>query len=203
MKSIAQARFSRPALWLLVVACILVIPAIVYFVIYDHRNEPLCHKAMMFAATTWLDDRKTDILPNVDGHGEQSLAELRSYLGDDSWPEMYRYVPGMRKGDPGDLVLAYMPVPTRYIFHGEPQTIFAEPKWILVPLDFTGHWCVGLPDDRDIPLAGEQCERVPLEELKSRLKKTLDFLRNNDRPNWQTVVVEHTRFIDSIAKGAN
>jgi len=198
MKSISQARFSRSGLWLLVVACILAIPAIVYYVIYDHRNEPLCHKGLLVALSNWPDRHGTTELPNVEGHSAQSLAQLHEFLGDDPWAEKYRYVPGLKIGDPGDLVLAYMPVPTRYIYHGDPQTIFTEPKWILVPLDFTWHYGVGLPDDRAIPLAGEQCERVSLEELKSRLKKTLEFLQTDNRPNWQTVVAEHKQVLDAL-----
>jgi len=122
-------------------------------------------------------------------------------LGDQPWAETYRYVPGLRKGDPGDLVLMYMARPTRYIFHSRPQTIFADRRWMVVPLDFDGQGGIGQEISRDIPDSGEVSERVSLDEFRARLKKTLEFLRANDRPNWQTVVAEHQRFLESIEGG--
>jgi hypothetical protein len=45
---------------------------------------------------------------------------------------------------------------------------------------------------------GELSERVSLDEFRSRLKRTIDFIRTNERPNWQTIVAEQTKFLDSI-----
>ncbi len=119
-------------------AVLIGLPAGVYFLLYDHQNEPLCHKGIMLALLNWLDQKQTDVLPNVEGRSVDSLAQLHAYWGDDPWEEKYCYIPGLRKGDPGDLVLMYMPVPTRYIWHDNPQTIFAESKWMILPLDFWG-----------------------------------------------------------------
>jgi hypothetical protein len=184
-------------------ATLIGLPAGVYFLLYDHQNEPLCHKGIMLVLLNWLDQKQTDVLPKVEGHSVDSLAQLHAYWGDDPWEEKYRYIPGLRKGDPGDLVLMYMPVPTRYIWHDNPQTIFAESKWMILPLDFCGPIGsrIGSLAPRNIPAPGEESERVSLDDFKARLKKTLDFLRTNDRPNWQTVVAEHTRFLDSLANG--
>jgi hypothetical protein len=188
---------------LTVMATLIGLPASVYFLLYDHQNEPLCHKGVMLALLNWLDQKQTDVLPNVEGRSVDSLGQLHAYWGDDPWEEKYRYIPGLHKGDPGDLVMMYMPVPTRYIWHDNPQTVFAEPKWMIVPLDFCGPIGsqIGSLTPRDIPAPGEESERVSLDEFKTRLKKTLDFLRSNDRPNWQTAVAEHTRFLDSLANG--
>ncbi len=116
------------------------------------------------------------------------------------WPTEYRYVPGLQKGDPSDLVLAYFVKPTRYLHHGSPGTIFTEKKWIIVPLDFAGSHgslTAGQPP-RNMGLTGECSENVSLAEFRQRLQKTLDYLRDNNRPHWQTVVEEHTKFLDSI-----
>jgi hypothetical protein len=191
---------SRRILWTVVLLVLIVgLPAFVYFVIYDHQNEPFCHKAVFLGFLEYFDEQKTDVLPNVDGRSADSIAPMLKYWGDQSWADTYRYVPGLKKGDPGDLVLMYMPEPTRYIWHSYPQTIFAEKKWILIPLDFGWHaFQMGAAEvKRDIPLFGEECERVSLNELQSRLKKTLDYLRDSNRPNWQTVVAEHETFLKS------
>ena len=178
------------------------LPAFVYFVPYDHQNEPFCHKAVFVGILIYFDEQKTDVLPNIGGRSADSISSMLKYWGDQPWADTYRYVPGLKKGDPGDLVLMYMPAPTRYVWHNNPQTIFAEKKWILVPLDFGSHaFEMGAAKvDRDIPFYGEECERVSLAELQSRLKKTLDYLRENNRPSWQTVAAEHETFLESAQK---
>ena len=128
---------SRKILWIVIPLLLIVgLPAFVYFVIYDHRNEPFCHKVLFLGFVNYFDEQKIDVLPNVGGRSADSITAMLKYWGDEPWSDTYRYVPGLKKGDPGDLVLMYMPVPTRYIWHNNPQTIFAENKWILIPLDF-------------------------------------------------------------------
>jgi len=200
---------SRPSLGCTFV--LLTIPALVvlglgyYSLILDHENMPYCHKAALMAVLDWFEVQKTDVLPNVQGRSVDSLAELRNDLGDQPWEVTYRYVPGLQKDDPGDLVLMYMVEPTRYIFHNNPQTIFSQKKWMIVPLDFTGQVgsAIGRWDGREVPLWGECSERVSLDEFQTRLKKTLDFLRTHERPNWQTVVAEHETFLESISENKN
>jgi hypothetical protein len=41
-------------------------------------------------------------------------------------------------------------------------------------------------------------ERVSADEFKARLKKTIDYIRAKQRPNWQTIVAEQTKFLESI-----
>ena len=63
---------------------------------------------------------------------------------------------------------------------------------MIVPLDFAQF--------RRVKGGGEMSERVSLDELRSRLKRTLEYVRTNERPNWQTIVAEHTQFLDAIGK---
>ena len=132
----------------------------------------------------------------------QKLIELSE--GDDpgQWNAKYQYIPGLRLGDPGDLVLMYMKRPTRYIWHDHPQTVFRDAMWMTLPLDFADSR--GSPSvktvTRPIPDMGENSERLSSEEFRIRLKKTLDFLRENNRPNWQVVVAENEAFLNSIEK---
>ena len=57
---------------------------------------------------------------------------------------------------------------------------------------------VGPEAGERLPHQSEPSERVPLEEFKGRLRKTLTFLHENDRPHWQTVVAENEQFLKSL-----
>jgi hypothetical protein len=195
-------RVSRPFAWLAVVLVALVgAPASCLLLKANHENEPFCHKGLNLAIYNYLYTQKMDLLPNVDGRSAESLRVLDRYMGDEVWEGAYRYVPGLRKGDPGDLVVAYMTKPTRYRMHDDPVIVFNEKKWMAVPIDFMhngpGKWV-----EREVLDWGEDSERLTLDEFRSRLKKTLDFLRDNERPNWQTVVEENEAFLKSIEEPA-
>ena len=110
------------------------------------------------------------------------------------WAKDYNYVPGLRENDPADLVLMYFNRPTRWNWHGHPPTIFKEKAWIIIPVDFD----MGVNFRPHTGQGGECSERVSLDEFRSRLRRTLDFVRTNERPNWQTVVAEHSKFLESI-----
>jgi len=169
-----------------------------YNIILDWKGRPTCHSGIMIAfmgsmhepGINFANDPKP--FPNVRGVGRDSLATIRDGMGGYmDWLKDYGYVPGLREGDPGDLVLMYFNRPTRWTWHGPPPTIFKEKAWILIPVDFAD----GM---RPRSGPGEKSERVSLDEFRSRLRRTLDFIRTNERPNWQTIVKEHTRFLDSI-----
>jgi hypothetical protein len=51
---------------------------------------------------------------------------------------------------------------------------------------------------RQVADESEDAERVSRDELKSRLRKTLDYLQKNHRPNWQTVAAENEEFLKSL-----
>jgi hypothetical protein len=162
--------------------------------ILDWQGQPVCHKNLMAVLKNWVDDHDTNVLPNVHGIGRDSLAELRPYGFDAYLEQRYGYVAGLRKDDPGDLVLMYLNQPTRWVWHGIPHTIFTKKAWIIVPVDFTVFTYSG----RQITKPGECSETVSREEFRVRLRRTLDFVRTNERPNWKAVVAEHTKFLNSI-----
>ncbi|MFO1487685.1 MAG: hypothetical protein U1F65_04325 [Verrucomicrobiota bacterium] len=139
----------------------------------------------------------TNSFPNVGGMERDSLATLREGMGGHmDWANHYRYVPGLREDDPGDLILMYLDVPTRWTWHGPPPTIFGKKAWIVVPIDFK----TGMRPDAG---PGELSERISAEEFTARLKRTLDFIRTNRRPNWETVLAEHSKFLESMESAAS
>jgi len=168
-----------------------------YFLVApDLEGRPFCHKVVNLGFTMWKDGHNTNVFPNVHGIGRDSLAEIKEEMaGNMEWAGDYRYVPGLRADDPGDLVLMYFDRPTRWTLHVErPPTRFKERAWIVVPVDFTlGPRPSGRPEG-----PGEMSERISTEKFKRRLRETLDFVRTNDRPDWQVVVAEHTKFLESI-----
>lgn len=175
----------------------------IYFVL-DWQAKPLCHKQLLLGLENWLDQNRATIAPNVNGRSDDSFAAMSKELGDEvdrQWPTQYRYVPGLQKGDPGDLVLAYFVQPTRYQHHATQPTVFDEKSWIIIPLDFTGFCSLTQGQGgREMEATGECSENVSLAVFRRRLTKTLDYLRDNERPHWETVVEEHSKFLDSIPK---
>jgi hypothetical protein len=164
----------------------------------DWSGRPFCHKQIMMAFLTWMDDQGGDInsqtnaFPNANGKGAESLETIREMMGGNMrWASGYRYVPGLRQDDPGDLVLMYLDRPTRWTWHGQPPSILTRNAWIVVPVDFA-------TAGRRHSGPGELSERVSPEEFRSRLTRTLDFVRTNQRPNWQAVVAEHALFLKSL-----
>jgi hypothetical protein len=192
-------RAKRIILWIGGLFAVLVGLAIGYYnLILDWEGRPSCHKNIMGAFLMWMDeqgmdvDNETNVFPNIEGRGWDSLTVISDAMGGSmEGLSEYRYVPGLRQDDPGDLVLMYVDRATRWTWHGPPPTIFEEKAWIVVPVDFASG---GRP--RSGP--GELSERVSLDEFKSRLKRTLDFVRTNERPHWETIAAEHTEFLDSL-----
>jgi hypothetical protein len=188
--------------WIAAIHAVLIGGALIYyFIIIDHSAKPYCHKQFEMALTIWANDHgggdsniRTNVFPNINGNSEQSLRALDQTMAATAiWSQGYRYVPGLRENDPGDLVLFYLEQPTRWIWHGQPQTIFAEKKWLIVPVDFAFF------GDRRPTFSGEMSERLNPDQFKARLQKTLDFLRTNNRPNWQNVIAEHAKALQ-VAK---
>lgn len=166
----------------------------------DWDGKPFCHKQIFGAFMNWSEGNGSDInsrakpFPNVHGQGKESLAAIRdAFDGEMDWANDYKYVPGLKQDDPGDLVLMYFDRPTRWITHVVPSSLLTETAWIIVPVDFT-------MSGRPLSGQGEMSERVSLDEFRARLKRTLDFVRKNKRPNWQTVVAEHTAFLDELER---
>ena len=168
-----------------------------YHFVLDWKDRPFCHKAVMFGFSQWMRDHgmdadsRTNAFPNINGDGADSLDKIRDQMGGHmDWARSYKYVPGLREKDPGEMVLMYFDRPTRWTWHGPPPTIFRKKMWIVVPVDFA---IEGRP--RSGP--GELSERISESEFRERLRRTLDFVRTNERPHWQAVVAEHIRFLNS------
>jgi hypothetical protein len=208
---VLAGRPKRPLWWrilrtmLVIAALLLAIPVVCiggFRLLHDFENMPLCGKQTFNDIQNWYVNTRSKELPNVNGLSAESMAKLISYDANEAkeWSEKYQFVPGLRKGDPGDFVMMYMKVPTRWVHHAAgPPSIFNKYRWVLVPLDFAES---GNPNgtrvDREIPYGGESFERVSSDELRSRLRKTLKFLQDNVRPHWQTVVAENEEFLKSL-----
>jgi len=168
----------------------------------DQGNKPLCHKQTWAEAESWLFSHVSGELPNIEGDSAKSLTELDQEGTAGEWNAKYQYLPGLRSGDLGELVLMYMKRPTRWKNHAAmPPSFFSEAKWMIVPLDFVHTlspkyvtWV-----KREILDEGECSERVSLEEFKTRLRKTLKYLQDNNRPQWQKVVAENEEFLKTLA----
>jgi hypothetical protein len=162
---------------------------------------PLCNKVLFFAVQNWFDTHTKSLeLPNVSGKSASSFQKLKPFLGDETeeWAARYQYMPGLRRGDPGDLVLAYLKTPTRWRHHAAgPPWVFDERKWILISFDFADTMGSSIAGrvPREMSDVGENAERVSLKELKNRLRKTLKCLQENNRPHWQTVAAENEEFL--------
>ncbi len=175
-----------------------------YYLILDWNGRPTCHKGITLDFLMVMHPNGGDILndpkpfPNLGGRSRDSLATINEARGGEyrALTNDYNYVAGLRENDPADLVLMYFNRPTRWNWHGAPPTIFKDKGWIIIPVDF------GLGEGtrpHTGQLGGGECsERVSVDEFRTRLKQTLDFVRTNERPNWQTVVAEHTKFMDSL-----
>lgn len=164
--------------------------------ILDWSGQPVCHKVLMTSIEIWTEDHETNAFPNINGEGHDSLAELREAYPNADLANRYSYVAGLHKDDPGDLVLMYVKQPTRWIWHGRPNSIFNKKAWIVVPVDFA----IGKSSERvtQVTSAGECSETLSNVDFGARLQRTLDYLRTNSRPNWQTVLAEHTKALESL-----
>ena len=130
--------------------------------------------------------------PNVMGSGRLSLHQVATNFGYNSerLQRDYTYVPGLRGNDPTDLVMLYMTRKTRYLWHGYSRP-FVEPKWLVFSPDF-GYW------PTNAVCCAERGQRMGTPEFKRRLRHTLDFLRDEDRPYWTNVVLEQEAFLKTI-----
>lgn len=192
---------KRIARWIGGVLAVLILLVLGYrHLVFDMEGQPVCHKQIMFGFTGLMHPAGGNILldpkpfPNVDGLSQKSLTAISDTMaGYTVWTNDYNYVPGLCENDPPDLVLMYFKSPTRWIWHGMPRTIFSKKQWMIVPVDFGFR-----SESRPNVLQGECSEIISLDQFRIRLRRTLDFVRTNERPHWQTVVSEHEKFLKSI-----
>ena len=97
-------------------------------------------------------------------------------------------MPGLHLDDPEQLVLMYMKEKTAYNYHGDSQhNIFSARKWMVLS--------PAIADSGKCPEGGDLLDTP---EFKKRLLATIDFLKTNNRPNWQVVAREQMAFIASL-----
>ena len=193
-------RLPRGIRWVIAVAVLIGLPIGYYNFILDWSNGLHCHKQFMLAFLGWMDrngkhpDQGNNEFPNVGGVSQTSVNAVSRDMADQmEWTADYGYIPGLRQNDPGHLVLMYFNRPTRWTVHISTPTIFEDKEWILIPVDF----CFFGPQ-RERSGSGECSERVSAAEFKSRLAETIEFIRDQKRPNWQTIVAEQTKFLQSV-----
>jgi hypothetical protein len=176
---------------LLIVIGVIVVAYVSWKTVLDRSSQPVCHKQIDSLFHEWQAKHKTREFPNVRGESQASLSDMPQFKDYAELKSHYSYVPGLTRDDPGDLVLMYVNSPTRWTWHGQTPTVFTPKVWILVPVDMKFY---GIRD-RDKLSPGEFSERVPFDEFRMRLEKTLKYLEDEKRPNWETAVKEHSEFL--------
>ncbi len=185
----------RKILWGSATLALVVAGTLLYQVDWTAPGKPICHKALFTVLWGWQDDSGTTDFPNALGRSTDSLAQCDKLLQSDEskLSGNYMYVPGLTRDDPGELVLLYMAKPTRWTWHGEWPLRAAPLRWLVVPVDFR-------EGNREFNGKGEQSQQLTDDQFFSRLEKTLRFVEENKRPNWESIVKEHRAFLDEVRK---
>jgi hypothetical protein len=145
-------------------------------------------------------------------HGE--IAALTVFVGNDDWPGNlgtygnysehvayykkhgrvsaehcpYRYIQGLGLNDPADLIVMYRKTKSHWLYHHRSWDYYVEePKWLVMGPQTPGHWATE-SDNGFIETA----------ELRRRIRRTLDFLKEKKRPYWEQTVKEHKPFLDKL-----
>ena len=96
----------------------------------------------------------------------------------------FRYVQGLKPGDPEDLVVMYVKKMTHW--RTKHLSSYEEtPRWLVMGPQVHDYW-------------GRSGGWVDSGEFIRRLGKTLEFLRANERPSWQQTVRDHGRFLQQV-----
>lgn len=137
----------------------------------------------------WINTGQTNrypVYPNVVGSGSRSLAVIELFT--DSEIQHYSYVPGLREGDPAELVLMFLKARTAYTWHADyTHTVLSTRRWMVLS-----------PDPLHTGTCPEGGELLDTPEFKRRLEKTIAFLKEHQRPYWQVVVEEQSKFLRSL-----
>ena len=174
----------------IIIGIVVTLFAVIVGFLLRHPPDPLtlCQKMLDSGFEQWKQTNKANGYPNVHGDSTRSFAAAGVYMkgGGEDFNNTYGYVPGLKDDDPKDLVLMYLEKKTRRTWNGDfSGSILRKPKWMVIGPDF----------GFDLPEGGNLEETST---FKTRLQKTLDFLRENKRPYWETIVKEHTEFLNSI-----
>ena len=176
--------------------CLLLLFAVVIGWVLLRTPDPhfVCHKGFFHAFCDWQSETTNgDWYPNIEGSQQKSLAVLAPYepnvMGNAS---DYRYVPGLERNDPEDLILFYLCRPSRRTWHGDGNFLRLRKRWVVLGpklmsngKSFTAEW-------------SECGEALSTKAFKKRLAHTLEYLRENNRTNWTGVVQDHTAFLRTV-----
>ena len=145
-----------------------------------------CTSIYFAALEQWMMENKQTNYPNVEGDSSRSFLALHEFIKGDPRPD-YAYIPGLRETDPPDLILLYMNRRAKSQKPGDYAPLYKLPKlkWLAIPHKWSGPHC-------------ERGEWLETDEFKQRIRKTLDFLKENKRPNWERIVKEHEPFLETI-----
>ena len=188
--------------WIIAIAClvpvVLIASLVCVFIIGPPGPHFACHRELDAAFEQWWlttpNGRTTNALvyPNVDGSSVKSLEVVAPYIfhGMDDLRD-YRYVPGLTSRDPGDVILMYVNRPSSRSWHGDMHWFRRDKRWVVLssgislPVTYGREW-------------SELAVAITTPEFKRRLRRTIDYLKENNRPNWQTVEKEHGAFLNTI-----
>jgi hypothetical protein len=135
-----------------------------------------------------LETGNKNIFPNIGGTGSNAMVLMEHYGR--RRHERYGYVSGLREDDPPNLVLMYLKERTAYTWHADSDhTIFSHRRWMVLSPQFIQQRTSTYPE------GGELLETP---EFEKRLRATLEFLKTNQRTNWQTVTEEQMAFLESV-----
>jgi hypothetical protein len=157
--------------------------------------EFVCHRMLDGMLEQWMLETTNGVtFPNVDGRSSRSLTLLFPYFGsgDTNALHDYMYVPGLHSDDPDNLILFYLREPSRRTWHGDTRWFSRRKRWVVL------NPRMSMPDSDSGRAAGELCEAISMAEFKDRLRATLDYLKQKERPGWQAAEQEHMRFMRSI-----
>lgn len=191
MKAVGFVRafVKGPFRWALIAVPALVILRVATVFALQTGPRPLCHKALDCSFLTWSSaNGNTNAYPNVRGESAASLLKIQSDWGPDAISKIYGYVPGLHFDDTNNLVLMYLKEQTAYTYHGDhDHTRFSPRKWMVLS--------PAMIESGNCPEGGELLDTA---EFKRRLLATIDFLKTDNRPNWEVVAREQMAFLASI-----
>ena len=88
--------------------------------------------------------------------------------------------------------LLYLKKKTRRTWNGDHSaSVFTQKKWFIGGPDY---WW-NPEEEHGLPEGGQV---IDTPEFKRRLQMTLAFLQKNNRPHWDTVVKEHSAFLQTV-----
>jgi len=177
------------------IGCLLLLAAIAgWLTLRTHDPHFICHRELFGAFAVWQTEAtNTQWYPNIDGDQSRSLAVLESSeSGICQKLSDYRYVPGLRNGDPDDLIMLYVNRPSRRTWHGDGHFLRLRKRWVVLGpsmmsrgASFTAEW-------------SECGEALSTTDFKRRLSHTLDYLRENNRTNRACVIQDHGAFLRTV-----